>query len=136
MILKKFPGRDKCTVFLWHLFSLFFHSSITPLCSTSNTHTHTHTHMYTHMVEFSAIEHISWVSYCAEVCVHIFQHQYRRKLSSLLFFPLVILNNATLQFLGGKKALPVPNTGKSRWKKAIHKCESCFAPHPAEKSRG
>lgn len=58
--------------------------------------------MYTHMVQFSAIEHISCVSYCAEVCAHIFQHQYGRKLSSLFFFPLVNLNNATLQLLGGE----------------------------------
>ncbi len=36
-------------------------------------------------------------------CVHIFQHQYRRKLSSLLFFPLVISTMQLFSSWGEKK---------------------------------
>ncbi len=113
-------GSERSWSFQVELSLLYFCENFSHCFSTALSHhfapPQTHTHMYTHMVQFSAIEHISCVSYCAEVCAHIFQHQYGRKLSSLFFFPLVNLNNATLQLLGGG-ALPVPNTGKSRWKK-------------------
>ncbi len=98
-------GSERSWSFQVELSLLYFCENFSHCFSTALSHhfapPQTHTHMYTHMVQFSAIEHISCVSYCAEVCAHIFQHQYGRKLSSLFFFPLVNLNNATLQLLGG-----------------------------------
>ncbi len=110
-------GSERSWSFQVELSLLYFCENFSHCFSTALSHhfapPQTHTHMYTHMVQFSAIEHISCVSYCAEVCAHIFQHQYGRKLSSLFFFPLVNLNNATLQLLGGGGS----PAGSKHWQK-------------------